>query len=1316
LTATQGSTQKRIIAGPDGRPVKDPNHKLGISKGSIRDVVVEGLAAFAGVLAGMGSNQAITLGSLGYARRMALATTFGVTANPELQATHVARSKDFLDWASGDYFAILLDHDPEPGHPDLTSAQLWEKVCSVMPELRAAGRVVTVSTSSSLYLKATGECLKPASGHHTFVIVRGDVERFKSILAARCWLHGEAFFKLGNPNKKSGVSSLLERFITDLAVFSPERLVYESGCCFEDDSPFEQRRPAPQVFEGDYIDLDSIPDLTPEQQAQADANRQAARDAIRPQQMAGAVEHIAKEQPGIKPAEAQRAAKQRITQCARGHLDPEHVLYLADGRIITAGDIGPEHNRVTLRDPQEPDYRGGAITAIVYCEAPGGWTIHSQAHGGMNYHPVGAKGKGKASSVAEPPMACIVADSLGLPGHGGDADNAMALLQAHYRKVRHKPDRVIVNGPDGISAEDEKFLLDGQAPKVLTGRTGCGKTEVIAQLFKNNRDYLPHQLGLAISITLTGGLAARTDLTPVSSRHAAPAGEALDNAVINIESLHRTAGHSYNATATDECDVAFYRMFAAELGQQSQDLNLQQLRRLAEATEHRFYMQANPSQTGLDAIEHVTGKKPQIIEIIRETGQVADVNVTICEDGFDDELEIPLRGSKTLIDMALAYGQAGKKVVIFAGSVGNLKAAQRIFRSHGVAVTLRDGSYTLGPLAVGFGEAPTSHAALRNVTLICRNAEIGIDLQNDFDAVFLWASPGQTAEDCYQHLSRARALFDGRCKELIINFPNENAKFVSVEHLDPAYHLDDIRGKHDYYLGLLNDSQSAHGDALRVIERGLAALETIHVFLARYRAEAAAGQLFQREYLQQRMEELGWSINSVDPEPACKGDPDFNEVLQGLRRKAVVAKAFVVAKGRDTVGCYSEGRATQIEDSNQSGFVIDGYRQKIKLVAQIPGAPTDDAAWILEHIIDNERQLPQARLLGLYMLGTDVALADELRAYSHLQQGHNIRFGVEHGPMALLRSMESSQTLSLLAVWGAILADSPPFILDMLNGDRTSIHRLEPDIQEFAGLIRQHGDRLNGMARYCLGKSDGFNWDEPDSMAIVNKFLSAFLGLDLVKVGQVRVATERPPTYALAGSKIGAFRKAAAAAKALARTQGQLGNTEARRAAQATRLEAAVTKGKDEASANAQVKLSAIAERQEELVATVKTQRHNLNVETAAAESAWVKVSKQFKEHLDMGSCAAMGWIGRINLIKKRGVNLNQQMLNMLSQFRLTPPEPPPEPPEAAPPGIPPDRWGELKEHIKKGRADGAAALADLKEYVLAAFTPDVWAALEVAA
>ncbi|MBE9160677.1 DUF3987 domain-containing protein [Nodosilinea sp. LEGE 06152] len=380
FTASKGSAQKRLIPGPDGKPIKDPEHKLCITEAYSKARTVNSPQEFADRLVNLrGTNQAITLGTTGSTAKQQVVSTKHLADKPGA----IARNKDYFSWPTDGYFPLLFDHDPEPGQPSLNADQFRAELIDLFPELAAAAWVQTVSSSSAIYDKATGECLKPTSGHHTYIFVRGDVERFKAILKTRCWLKGKAFFKLATANRATGISAVLERLLIDISVFSPERLVYEAGPLLPEQ--WEQRLPVPVVIDGDYIDLDTITEPTESQQAQADALREAEREIAQAQQLAQTLKRVIAINPGLSPAAAKAKATAAIASCNRGELAPGHMLYLADNRTITAGDIGPEHDGLTLRDPQEPTYRNGASDLAQIYWNDGNWRINSMAHGGFVY-------------------------------------------------------------------------------------------------------------------------------------------------------------------------------------------------------------------------------------------------------------------------------------------------------------------------------------------------------------------------------------------------------------------------------------------------------------------------------------------------------------------------------------------------------------------------------------------------------------------------------------------------------------------------------------------------------------------------------------------------------------------------------------------------------------------------------------------------------------------------------------------------------------------------------------------------------------------
>ena len=390
IEASKGSVQKRIL-NVDGRPAKDKNHNLSISQGKARVVEFahKPLVGLANLIRRLKPNEALTLGvpphrDVNYVFPKGQLESLSKVGRLNLKRA-ISRSKDHYSWPTSNH-AVLFDHDPEPGQPELDAEQFWSALCACVPELTGVGRVVTVSTSSSIYDKSTGDCLKPADGHHTYIVVRGDVEKLKRILHTLTWLNGFGFHKFSTPNEQTGVPSILERTLLDLTVFSPERLVYEAGAIVPPE--FEQRRPDPRVIDGPVLDIDALPEPTPEELATVERLVKESRAKFEAERAEVVAKTVQKQQPGITPEKAKRIAKKRIKAVDSGTLAPDHVLYLSNGQVITAGEIGPEHHKQTLCDPQEPTYRGGrSDVAMIHCDRKGRWTITSWAHGFHKYRP-----------------------------------------------------------------------------------------------------------------------------------------------------------------------------------------------------------------------------------------------------------------------------------------------------------------------------------------------------------------------------------------------------------------------------------------------------------------------------------------------------------------------------------------------------------------------------------------------------------------------------------------------------------------------------------------------------------------------------------------------------------------------------------------------------------------------------------------------------------------------------------------------------------------------------------------------------------------
>jgi P4 family phage/plasmid primase-like protien len=377
LDCERGSVQKSFNL-VYGKLEKTDSDYLGISKGTSTDTEVDGLDGLGELIKTLKSKQALTLGVTGFGGTDIVSAS--IFESEHYQGDGVTRSKKFFKWPDTEHF-ILFDVDPEPGKPKLSPDETWEILVKVCPELANVGRLVISSSSSNIFNTETGECLKDEGGYHIYLAVKGDVVRFVEILKARFWLSGNAFHKLATLNAQTGVEAILERFLLDMTVFSPERIIFESGANLSEG--LEQRRSEPKIYPGEVLDLDAVCYPTEIEIKEANRNRINDRQVLEKNRLETTVEAIQGKE-GVERHIAVKRAKKLISELERGILNPLHELFLANGETVMAGELTTEHAGLQLKDPQEPDYRGGATVAKIY-KGQSGFTINSFAHGQRVY-------------------------------------------------------------------------------------------------------------------------------------------------------------------------------------------------------------------------------------------------------------------------------------------------------------------------------------------------------------------------------------------------------------------------------------------------------------------------------------------------------------------------------------------------------------------------------------------------------------------------------------------------------------------------------------------------------------------------------------------------------------------------------------------------------------------------------------------------------------------------------------------------------------------------------------------------------------------
>jgi len=256
-------------------------------------------------------------------------------------------------------------------------------MASVLPAVADVGWLATSSTSSAIRAKQTGVWLKPPDGWHVYLVVTGDVERFRDLLKVRLWLAGHGFCKLATQNQQTGVCAILERTLVDLTVFSPERLDYVAGALIDNSAPFYQDRPAPALHAGGVLDLDAFPDVTDAERAQYATLVTEAKDRLTPERRARVRAHIVTVTPALPEAAIEHEITTRLDRTEHSVLEPIHLLYFVQGLRITAqalcGLDGQKLDGQRLADPQEPTYRQG--DDAVFHWRQGDWRIVSWAHG-----------------------------------------------------------------------------------------------------------------------------------------------------------------------------------------------------------------------------------------------------------------------------------------------------------------------------------------------------------------------------------------------------------------------------------------------------------------------------------------------------------------------------------------------------------------------------------------------------------------------------------------------------------------------------------------------------------------------------------------------------------------------------------------------------------------------------------------------------------------------------------------------------------------------------------------------------------------------
>lgn len=378
VLSNRGRIGKSFNVSPDGSLEKTPNGQF--TDGTIEAADVASAASLAKLCEGLTPNQALCLGGPKTGDLKANITTRkNAVARSQSGRLPLTRTKDDLDFFPGQGYA-LLDFDdkdlPEEQRARISKTGGAEEVIyGLHPELRSIDRMIRPSSSAGLFIPNSN---RPAlgGGFHMFVrLCHGAyAPRLLEAIKQHSCSAGFGYVAFS----KSG--AMLERFVVDASVASPERLIFTADPILGPGVARAQIRT--QVFEGDPLDSPTMScDLS------WSRNRclafENAREPAEKLQTAYLRQHakMLSDQSDI----ALTAATEQVEALIRSSvLRDDFVIELSDGRDLRVRDILKSARpgmKLSCADPIEGRSYGRTTASILWGPGHGDPVLISHAHG-----------------------------------------------------------------------------------------------------------------------------------------------------------------------------------------------------------------------------------------------------------------------------------------------------------------------------------------------------------------------------------------------------------------------------------------------------------------------------------------------------------------------------------------------------------------------------------------------------------------------------------------------------------------------------------------------------------------------------------------------------------------------------------------------------------------------------------------------------------------------------------------------------------------------------------------------------------------------
>lgn len=271
----------------------------------------------------------------------------------------IARSKDYLEFNDKPAF-MLFDYDDK----ELSPKELHTKFIEFMPEFKNVGMLLVPSSSAGVHLSSDAPPDLIKSGCHIYIMVEhgADIPAIGALVKHRAWLAGLGFIKI------SKCGSQLERYIFDDAVYSPERLIFDTSPSLN--KGVEQVARKLILIEGgtlSNIDVTLTEDDLKKQKNLIDL----AKTVIRPE--AGRIAKAydkALTKKYVAEGMTQSKAEKNVSKRRNGILTSDVVLRGRVSGLVTVGQIiaNPEaYLNDSFIDPEETEYGTNFRAKPMWC-------------------------------------------------------------------------------------------------------------------------------------------------------------------------------------------------------------------------------------------------------------------------------------------------------------------------------------------------------------------------------------------------------------------------------------------------------------------------------------------------------------------------------------------------------------------------------------------------------------------------------------------------------------------------------------------------------------------------------------------------------------------------------------------------------------------------------------------------------------------------------------------------------------------------------------------------------------------------------------